>query len=131
MVKKLKDKQKEDQCVQVNLVSKQKLEQLTSKDKLRFIIEEVKRGNILVLEHGLTAFEQTELIKRTMEEIKEDTFIGIEMEGYKEENPTLVQKIFRMIKKPRMTLIGPADLLQTVSKDNEMIQTKIIPGKGL
>jgi hypothetical protein len=131
MSKKAKDRQDKDQCVQVNLVSKQKLEQLTSKDKLRFIIDEVKRGNILVLEHGLTAFEQTELIKKTMEEIKEDTFIGIEMEGYKEETPTLVQKIFRLIKKPRMTLIGPADLLQTVSKDNEMIQTKIIPGKGL
>jgi hypothetical protein len=29
-----------------------------------------------------------------------------------------------------MTVIGPADLLKTVSKDNNMIQTKIIPGTG-
>jgi len=117
-------------CIQVNLISKQKLDQLNSQDKLQFIIDEVKEGNVLVLEQGLTPIEQTELIKRTMEEIQEDTFIGIEMEGYKEDKPTMVQKIFRMIKKPRMTLIGPADLLQTVSKDSDMIQTKIIPGKG-
>jgi uncharacterized protein len=121
---------KSNKNIQVNLVSKQKLEHLTSKDKLQFIIDEVKLGNILVLEHGLSAIEQTELIKRTMEEIEEDTFIGIEMEGYAEDKQTIVQKIFRVLKKPRMTVIGPADLLQTVSKDNEMIQTKIIQGKG-
>jgi len=130
MAKRTKSKQDENQSIQVNIVSKQKLEKLTSDDKLQFIIDEVKLGNVLVLEHGLTAFEQTELIKRTMEEIEEDTFIGIEMEGYKEDRPTFVQKIFRMIKKPRVTLIGPADLFQTVSKDNDMIQTRIISGKG-
>ncbi len=122
---------KTNKNIQVNLVSRQKLEQLTSKDKLQFIIDEVKLGNILVLEHGLSAMEQTELIKRTMEEIEEDTFIGIEMEGYGEDKPTIMQKIFRILKKPRMTVIGPADLLQTVSKDNDMIQTKIIQGKGV
>jgi hypothetical protein len=51
------------------------------------------------------------------------------MEGYGEDSPTFVQKIFGMIKKPRMTLIGPANLLKTVRKDSNMIQTKIIPGK--
>jgi hypothetical protein len=130
MTKKSRSKTIEDPSVQVNIVSKQKLEKLTSDDKLQFIIDEVKLGNVLVLEHGLTPFEQTELIKRTMEEIKEDTFIGIEMEGYKDDKQTFVQKIFRMIKRPRITLIGPADLLQTVSKDNDMIQTRIISGKG-
>jgi len=131
MGKKSRNRQDDYQSIQVNIVSKQKLEKLTSEDRLQFIIDEVKLGNVLVLEQGLTAFEQTALIKRTMEEIKEDTFIGIEMEGYKEDKPTIVQKIFRMIKRPRVTLIGPADLLQTVSKDNDMIQTKIISGKGL
>jgi len=65
-----------------------------------------------------------------MKEIEHDTFIGVEMEGYGEDKPTFIQKIFGMINKPRMTLIGPADLLKTVRKDSNMIQTKIIPGKG-
>ena len=73
---------KKDKGIAVNLVSRQKLEQFSSQQKLQFILDEVQNGKVLVLEHGLTPMEQTELIKRTMEEIKEDTFIGIEMEGY-------------------------------------------------
>ncbi len=122
---------RKDKGIAVNLVSRQKLEQLNSAEKLQFILNEVQDGKVLVLEHGLTPMEQTELIKRTMAEIKEDTFIGIEMEGYGEDRPSFVQKLFGIIRKPRMTVIGPADLLQTVSKDNNMIQTKIISGRGV
>ena len=68
MTKRSRNKQDDSPSIQVNIVSKSKLEKLTSDDKLQFIIDEVKHGNVLVLEHGLTAFEQTELIKRTMEE---------------------------------------------------------------
>ena len=121
---------KKDKGISVNLISRQKLEELSSNEKLKFILKEVQRGRILVLEHGLTPIEQTSLIERTMKEIEHDTFIGIEMEGYGEDRPTFVQKILGMIKKPRMTMIGPADLLKTVHKDNNMIQTMIIPGKG-
>ena len=121
---------KEDDGISVNLISRQKLEQLSSDEKLKFILNEVKKGKILVLEYGLTPMEQTSLIESTMREIEHDTFIGVEMEGYGEDRPTFVQKIFGIIKKPRMTLIGPATLLKTVRKDSNMIQTKIIPGKG-
>lgn len=122
---------RKDKGIAVNLVSRQKLEQLNSAEKLQFILNEVQNGKVLVLEHGLTPLEQTELIKRTMAEIKQETFIGIEMEGYGEDKPSFVQKIFGIIRKPRMTVIGPADLLHTISKDNNMIQTKIISGKGV
>ena len=112
---------KEDNGISVNLVSRQKLEQLSSDEKLKFILKEVKKGKILVLEHGLTPIEQTNLIENTMREIEQDTFIGVEMEGYSEDRPTFVQKIFGIIKKPRMTLIGPANLLKTIRKDSNMI----------
>ncbi|MFO8077439.1 MAG: DUF2073 domain-containing protein [Thermoplasmatota archaeon] len=121
---------KKEKSIAVNLVSRQKLEQLNSQEKLQFILDEIQHGKVLVLEHGLTSFEQTELIERTMKEIEQDTFIGIEMEGYGEDKPSFVQKLFGILKKPRMTVIGPAHLLQTVKKDNNMIETKIIPGKG-
>jgi len=114
--------------ISVNLISRDKLDDFSSTEKLNFIIKEVKKGKVLVLEQGLTPFEQTELIEHTMKEIKQDTFIGIEIEGYSEDKPTIFQKIFKIIKKPRMTVIGPADLLKTIRKDNNMIQTKIIPG---
>jgi len=121
---------KEDDGISVYLVSRQKLAELSPDEKLKFILKEVKKGKILVLEHGLTAIEQASLIENTMKEIEQDTFIGVEMEGYGEDKSTFIQKILGIIKKPRMTLIGPADLLKTVKKDNHMIQTKIITGKG-
>lgn len=121
---------KKDKGISVNLVSRQKLDELSSDEKLKFILKEVQKGKILVLEHGLTPMEQTSLIENTMKEIEHDTFIGIEMEGYAEDRPTFIQKMLGMIKKPRMTMIGPAHLLRTVRKDSNIIQTMIIPGKG-
>ena len=121
---------KKDKGILFNLVSRQKLEELSSSEKLKFILKEVQKGKILVLEYGLTPMEQTTLIERTMKEIKEDTFIGIEMEGYSEDKSTFFQRIFGIIKKPRMTVIGPANLLKTVHKDTDMIETMIVPGKG-
>ncbi len=121
---------KKDSGIAVNLISRQKLEGFTSDEKLTFILKEVQKGKILVLEHGLTPMEQTSLIEQTMKEIEQDTFIGIEMEGYSEDTPSFIQRVLGFIKKPRMTLIGPANLLKTVRKDSNMIQTMIIPGKG-
>jgi hypothetical protein len=121
---------KKDLGIDFNLVSRQKIVGLSSEEKLSFILKEVKKGKILVLEQGLTPIEQTNLIERTMKEIKQDTFIGVEMEGYGEDSPTFLQKIFGMVKRPRMTLIGPANLLKMIKKDNDMIQTRIIPGSG-
>ena len=120
---------KKDNGISFNLISRQKLNSLTSNEKLKFILKEVKKGKILVLEHGLTPMEQTSLIEDTMREIEQDTFIGVEMEGYGQDSPTFLQKLLGVSRKPRMTLIGPADLLHTVRKDSNMIQTKIIPGR--
>jgi len=51
------------------------------------------------------------------------------LRGWGKDKPTFIQKFLGMIKKPRMTMIGPADLLKTIRKDNDMIQTMIITGK--
>jgi len=122
---------KKDKGIAFNLVSRQKLGGLSSSDKLRFILNEVQKGKILVLEQGLTSIEQAKLIQQTMKEIEEDTFIGIEMDGYGEDKPSFIQRVFGIMKRPRMTVIGPAHLLKTVHKDNDMIETMIIPGKGV
>ena len=74
--------------------------------------------------------EQTILIENTMKEIEQDTFIGVEMEGYGQDNPSFIQRLLGISRKPRMTLIGPADLLKMVKKDSDMIQIQIVPGRG-
>lgn len=116
--------------ISFNLISRQKLSSMSEKEKLDFILEEVQQGRILVLESGLTSSEQASLIEETMTHIDHDTFIGIEMEGYAEEKPSFFQRVFGVSRKPRMTVIGPAQLLKTIHKDNDRIETTIIPGKG-
>ena len=101
---------KKDDGIAFNLISRQKLGGLSSDEKLKFILKEVKNGKILVLEQGLTPVEQANLIEHTMKEIEQDTFIGVEMEGYIEDRPTFLQKLFGMTNRPRLTLIGPANL---------------------
>jgi uncharacterized protein len=122
---------KKDSGIAFNLISRQKLEQLSPPEKLNYILNEVKEGRILVLEHGLTPNEQAQLIEHTMKEINHDTFIGIEIGGYESEKVGFFQRVFGVVKKPRMTVIGPAHLLRMVHKDNDMIETTIIPGKGV
>jgi hypothetical protein len=121
---------KKETGISFNLVSRQKFNGLSSEEKLNYILNEVKNGRILVLEQGLTVSEQTTLIEHTMKEIDHDTFIGIEMGGYGEEKTNFFQRVFGIIKKPRMTVIGPAHLLKMVHKSNDMIETTIIHGKG-
>jgi hypothetical protein len=121
---------RKDGEIAFHLISGQKLQHLSSSEKLQYIIREVKQGKILVLEHGLTPNEQAQLIEHTMKEINHDTFIGIEIGGYETEKIGFFQRVFGVTKKPRMTVIGPAHLLRMVHKDNDMIQTTIISGKG-
>jgi len=123
--------EKKESEIAFNLISHQKLENLSSSEKLTYILKEVKEGRILVLEHGLTPAEQAKLIEHTMKEINHDTFIGIEIGGYENEKVGFFQRVFGVTKKPRMTVIGPAHLLKMVHKDNDMIETTIIPGKGV
>ncbi|HDD57337.1 MAG TPA: DUF2073 domain-containing protein [Thermoplasmatales archaeon] len=117
--------------ITVNLVSRSKLEELTSGEKVEYILNEVKKGKILVLESGLTPTEQSALIQQTMKKIDHDTFIGIEMEGYPEEKLGFLQRLLGIPRKPRLTVIGPAHLLKTIKKDDAVIETVIVPGKGV
>jgi hypothetical protein len=115
--------------ININLISIERLAQFSSRDKIRFILNEVKRGNVLVLEQGLTAQEEAELIKTTMADINQDTFIGIEMQSYSQEDikkGSWLSKLLRRKQPPRMSVIGPADLLRTIHKDGNMIQAVVL-----
>jgi len=109
--------------VSLNFISESKLNGLDSEEKLKFILNEVKKGQILVLEKGLTAEEQAKLIEMTMKKINEK-FAGIEMESYVNEKPTFLERIFGR-KKVRLTIIGPADKIKTIYKDKDIIKAVI------
>lgn len=120
--------------VKINLISSRKLDTMTSQEKLRFILDEVKKGSVLVLERGLTAEEEIDLIKATMSEINHNTFIGIEMQSYSSrdlETSSWLSRILGRTRVPKMSVIGPASLLKTIHKDGSMIQTMVLTGESI
>ncbi len=111
----------------IHLISAEKIEAMAVEEKIRFILDEVEAGKVLILERGLTPQEEAKLIEQTMREIDHESFIGVEMQSYgMDEGKNFVQRMVMGGPRPRMAVIGPANLLQLVSKDNEKIVTKII-----
>ncbi len=115
------------QGFQMDLISEHRLSEMAPVEKVRFIIDEVMEGKILVLEKGLSPAEEASLIEMTMTLIEPDGFSGIEMESYPAEVDTSI--FGRLLKKntikSRLTVIGPADQLKTLRKDRNMISALI------
>lgn len=119
-----------DEVPDIHLISAEKIESMGMTEKIRFLLDEVEKGKILILERGLTPQEEAGLIEQTMREIDQDRFIGIEMQSYgMDHGKNMLQRVVMGGPRPRMAVIGPAKLLRLVSKDNEKIVTKIV-GKG-
>jgi len=115
--------------VQMDLISGEKLEKMTSMEKIRLILDKVKNGKIVVLECGLTSDEEVRLIEMTMTEIRVDEFSGIEIESYpSKKEGSFLDRIFGRALKGRMTVIGPANQLRTIEKDKYQISTKVSVG---
>jgi uncharacterized protein len=115
--------------VQMDLISAEKLEKMTSMEKIRLILDKVKTGRIVVLENGLSPDEEVRLIEITMTEIRVDEFSGIEIESYPaRKEGSFLNKILGKNIKGRMTVIGPANQIRTVEKDQYQIITKVSIG---
>ena len=115
------------QGVQIDLISQERLENLTSTEKIHLILDKVRDGTIVVLEKGLAPDEQSQLIEMTMKEILPDDFNGIEMETYpsKEDHSFWSKLVGKPSSSTRMTVIGPANQLKMIKKDKDQISAWI------
>lgn len=105
--------------IKMDLISEDKINAMTSIEKLRFVLDGVKAGKIVILEGGLTSEEQMNLIELTMTEVNED-FPGIEMSGYPSKKGFL-----NLRRKTRLTVVGPARVMRTIRKDKDLISAII------
>ena len=111
----------ESKGVQLDLISYDMLSDMTSMEKVRMILDRVHNGSIVILERGLTPGEEATLIEYTMTEI-EDDFPGIEIESYPSEGKKgWLGKILGkgIVHQPRLTIIGPANEIKTISKERD------------
>lgn len=88
------------------------------------ILDEVMRGRIVILEHGLDPFEEAKLIETTMTRITGDVFSGIEIQSYPHQPQSLIARFFQ-VRQSRMTVIGPADRMKTIRREKDLITALI------
>ncbi|ERH12877.1 MAG: uncharacterized protein conserved in archaea [halophilic archaeon J07HB67] len=114
--------------VRMDLISGARMDGLTSMEKIRLILDSVRDGDIVVLERGLTPDEESRLIEVTMTEISPDDFSGIEIETYPRPNSSsggLISRLTGSEETNKLTVIGPADQIETIEKDEEFISTLV------
>lgn len=112
--------------VRINMISAGRLQSMNTMEKIRLILDDVRQGNIVILEKGLDPMEEAKLIEFTMIQIRNDSFAGIEMQSYpREQKPSALGKLFSRDSDSRMTVIGPADRMKTVKKDRDLISAVV------
>ncbi|GGL46144.1 DUF2073 domain-containing protein [Halocalculus aciditolerans] len=119
---------KQNEGVQLDLIRAEKLENKTTMEKIRLILDTVHNGDIVVLEKGLTPDEESKLIEVTMSEINPDGFTGIEIESFptsKAQDSTLFGRLMGKEEETKMTVIGPANQIQSLHKDDTVLSTII------
>ncbi len=117
-----------DDGVRIDLISGQRLAGMTSMEKIRMILDGVREGNIVILEEGLSPDEESRLIEVTMTEINPDEFNGIEIETYPRSEAGEASFLDRLMGRQsthKLTVIGPADQIQTLHKDETLIKTLV------
>jgi len=114
--------------VQIDLISGERMAGLASMEKIRMILDGVRDGNIVILEEGLSPDEESRLIEVTMTEISPDEFDGIEIETYPRSQTAEASFLDRLMGKQstkKLTVIGPANQIETLHKDETLIQTLV------
>lgn len=124
----VKHKDEDKDGVQLDLVSGERMDGLTSMEKIRLILDGVRDGNIVVLEEGLSPDEESRLIEVTMTEISPDEFTGLEIETYPRSETTnggLFDRIMGKESTKKLTVIGPANQIETLHKDETLISALV------
>jgi len=114
--------------VRIDLISGERMTGLTTMEKIRMILDGVHEGNIVILERGLSPDEESRLIEVTMSEISPDEFSGIEIETYPNSGSAdggLFGRLMGRTATSKLTVIGPADRIETLHKDETLISALV------
>lgn len=115
--------------IQIEFLSSALLAGKGGKEKIRFIVDSIKDGKILVLEDPLDHSEETKLIEATMKKVS-PSFPGIEISTLGSEAQDLRTMLIKMLggKTGGLTVIGPSSLVKQVKRDPMSI--RLFAGDG-
>jgi len=99
---------------------------LSSDEKIRYILSKVMRNTILVLESGLTHREELELIQRTMGEIDYQDFIGIKLFSFETGDDFKWSKLFGKGNKNKgFTIVAPNEAVSVIKDKRGILSIRI------
>lgn len=103
--------------ISLQFVAKSIFEGKPSQEKLKFILDHVRKGKILVLEMGLTVEEERDLIKATMPLISKG-FPGIEVSTLSQPGKDIRASLIKLLGGSQgLTVVGPSNLVKEIKKD--------------
>jgi len=115
--------------IQIDMISAERMNGMRTMEKIRLILDGVHDGNIVILEQGLDPQEESKLIEVTMSEINPDEFAGIEIETYPGEDTGDSGFLGRLMGRDgtsnKLTVIGPANRIETLHKDETLISALV------
>jgi len=111
----------------IEFVAARVFEGKTSDEKIRLVLDSVKKGKILVLESGFTVVEERDLIKATMPLINKG-FPGIEVSTLSQPTPDLKSLLIKALGGSQgLTIVGPSNLVKKITKDPTKLN--VVAGK--
>ncbi len=99
---------------------------LSSDEKVRYILSKVMRNTILILESGLTHTEELNLIQRTMGEIDYKNFIGIKLFSFEGGDDFKWSKLFgKGNKNKSFTIVAPNEAVSVIKDRRGILSIRI------
>lgn len=112
--------------VQLDMISRQRMEELETMEKVRLILDHVRDGKVVIVEGGLDPNDESKLVEVTMSEI-DGEFTGIDIETYPTNDDSGGGLLDRVLGgrggDSDMKVIGPANQIETLHKDEDLIST--------
>lgn len=105
--------------IKLDFISADALANATSMEKIYMIIDRVKKGNIVVMEGGMTPAERAELIETTMREIDIENFVGVDVQTLEKNSSSFLGLSKK--KTVVVTIVGPANQMKTVQKQSNFL----------
>lgn len=120
----------EEEGIRVDMMREPQLSSMENTEKIRYIIDRVRDGRIVILENGLKPDEEALLIEKTMTEIDHEDFKGLDIESYPDRSGSdtrngIISRFFNRSghSSSNLTVIGPASRMKTLHKDSNHIST--------
>lgn len=108
--------------IKMEFVSSKALNDMESSARIKYLLNVIRKGYIIVLEEKLNPDEERLLIEKTMQ-IVDNKFTGIEISSLGMQAESWKNAIIKLLggKTSGLTVIGPAKLIKTIKNDQNKI----------